>query len=234
MSNANLQRSQAVEYMTSRVGKNSYTQGSRRSYFFGYPDNAPGNTSQRGYSDCSAAVRAAIRAAAGVDIGGNTSAQINKRSTKGTIVHQTDGFYPDEGALLPGDCLYFKGNKAHPLDVGHVEMYIGNGRICGHGSGTGPRICSMRDYCASRASSARRYFMAVRWITGGDDASIPLENGVRIAPGSWHVRSGPGTQYASVGAVQGGAVLEKAEIGAWIPVVFGGQVRFIGPKAAAE
>lgn len=232
MSDANGQRELAVRYMTSREKKNSYTQGAKRSYFFGYPDNTPGNTSQKGYSDCSAAVRAAIKAAAGIDIGSNTSAQINNRGKLGRIVHETDGFYPDENALLPGDCLYFKGNASHPLDVGHVEMYVGDGKICGHGSGTGPKTRSMRSYCASRANSKKRYFMAIRWID--DQAEISPEDGIAIAPGSWHVRSGPGTQYASVGTVQGGDVLARGETGNWIPVIYGGQLRFISPRAVQE
>ena len=166
------QRAYAAELMTSRKGKNSYTQGGKRTYFFGYPDNKVGNTAQAGYSDCSSAVRAAIKAATGIDIGGNTSAQINNRKTKGQIIHETDGYYPDESKLLPGDCLYFKGNPSHPLDVGHVEMYIGNGKVCGHGSGTGPKIRDMREYCKSRASASRRYFMAIRWIHG-EDTNVP-------------------------------------------------------------
>ena len=230
MSDAMGQRELAVRYMTSREKKNSYTQGAKRIYFFGYPDNAPGNTAQKGYSDCSAAVRAAIRAACGIDIGSNTSAQINNRNKKGRIVHQTDQFYPDESLLLPGDCLYFKGNTSHPLDVGHVEMYIGNGKICGHGSGTGPKTRSMRDYCASRNSASRRYFMAVRWI-GAGEADEPIENGVIIAPGKWNVRCGPGTQYAGVGVVSGGDAVQGVETGDWIPVLYEGQVRFIGPQA---
>ena len=193
----------------------------------------PGNTSQKGYSDCSAAVRAAIRAAAGIDIGSNTSAQINNRSKKGVIVHETTGCYPDEARLLPGDCLYFKGNTSHPLDVGHVEMYIGGGKICGHGSGTGPKVRSMRDYCASRANSKRRYFMAVRWIPDAGDtaAEIPPEQAAVIASGSWNVRRGPGANYPSAGVVRGGDVLERAQMGDWIPVIFSGEVCFISPRA---
>lgn len=169
MSTATEKRNEAVELMTSRKGKNSYTQGSNRVYFFGKPDNKPGNTTQAGYSDCSSAVRAAIKAAAGIDIGGNTSAQINNRK-KGIVVHETTGYYPDVSKLLPGDCLYFKGNDSHPLGVGHVEMYIGNGKVCGHGSGTGPKIRDMMDYCKSRANNKKRYFMAIRWILSDGDS----------------------------------------------------------------
>ena len=169
MATATEKRNKAVELMTSRKGKNSYTQGGNRKYFFGKPDNKPGNTTQSGYSDCSSAVRAAIKAAANIDIGGNTSAQINNRKN-GLVVYETDGYYPQESKLLPGDCLYFKGNESHPLDVGHVEMYIGNGKICGHGSGTGPKISDMMNYCKSRATKKRRFFMAIRWILGDGDS----------------------------------------------------------------
>ena len=137
-------RAQAAQLMRSRQKKNSYTQGAKRTYFFGYPDNIVGNTTQAGFSDCSAAVAAAIRAVAGINIGSNTNAQIKNRAN-GTIVDQTDGYYPNENNLLPGDCLYFKGNSGHALDVGHVEMYIGNGKCAGHGSGTGPTVKDMRD-----------------------------------------------------------------------------------------
>ena len=168
MSIATQKRALAVQYMKDRERKNSYTQGSRRVYFFGYPSNQPGNKTQKGYSDCSAAVCKAIKAAAGIDIGVNTGAQISNRK-KGEIVHETTGYYPDESKLKPGDCLYFKGNTSHPLDVGHVEMYVGNGQCIGHGSGTGPTIKNLKTYCRGRATSKRRYFMAIRWIP--DDAT---------------------------------------------------------------
>lgn len=322
MATATEKRNKAVDLMTSRKGKNSYTQGGNRIYFFGKPDNKPGNTTQAGFSDCSSAVRAAIKAAAGIDIGGNTSAQINNRK-KGIIVHETTGYYPDVSKLLPGDCLYFKGNDSHPLDVGHVEMYIGNGKVCGHGSGTGPKIRDMMDYCKSRATAKRRYFMAIRWIISdgesdgevlprdlkrdhvGDDVKllqldliamgyslgsygadgdfgpnteeavkafqtangltpdgvvgeltrakikalrdsqgdsddtdevvqVKPENGVTIAPGTFNVRTGPSTSYPSAGVVSGGAVLEIVDLDGWTPVLYNGEVRFIGPKAVKK
>ena len=311
-------RNLAVKYMTSRKALNSYTQGGKRIYFFGYPDNTVGNTTQKGYSDCSSAVRAAIKAATGIDIGSNTSAQINNRNKKGIIVHQTDGYYPDESKLLPGDCIYFKGNTSHPLDVGHVEMYIGDGKCCGHGSGTGPKIRNMRDYCKDRATAKRRYFMAIRWIKddtvtdGGEtvlaygsegedvrilqmnlialgydlgsygadgdfgpatrDALIAFQENVRINPtgvydketqeritaalnavgdtdepeetlplpiidgvdikaGTWNVRTGPGTEFPAAGIVRGGERYEKVDLENWVPIIYNGEVRFIGPSA---
>ena len=173
--NAETMRAMAVGYMTGRARMNSYTQGGNRKYFFGKPDNEPGNTTQKGYSDCSSAVRASIKASSGIDIGSNTSAQINNRG-KGAVVDQTDGYYPDESRLKPGDCLYFKGNTSHPMDVGHVEMYTGDNECYGHGSGTGPTKKNLRDYCRSRASSRKRYFMAIRWITDGTENDVDLAN----------------------------------------------------------
>lgn len=168
-------RALAVQYMISRKSLNAYTNQSDRKYFFGKPDNKAGNVKQKGFSDCSSACRAAIRAASGIDIGSNTHRQLLNRAN-GEVVDATDGFQPDEKKLLPGDLLYFKGNKYHVLDVGHVEMYTGTDTIYGHGSGTGPRKASMQKYCASRAKPDRRYFMAIRWI--------PTEAHPKIAMGA--------------------------------------------------
>ena len=315
---ANEKRALAVEYMTSREKKNSYTQGSNRKYFFGKPDNKPGNRTQKGYSDCSSAVRAAIKAAAGIDIGSNTSAQINNR-TKGLIVDETSGNQPNEANLKPGDCLYFKGNKSHPMSVGHVEMYIGDGKVAGHGSGTGPKIRSMKDYCNSRTGSSR-YFMAIRWILdddsdggrptlkkgsygafvtelqnmllqlgfnlgsygvdgdfgedteaavlafqannklqetgivdaddwaklddlmdnegdadeGNEDANTGIDvpaGDLLVRDGSWNVRTGPGVEFAIAKTVRGGDKLEEVDTQGWKPVMVGGSVCWISPKA---
>lgn len=234
MSTANEQRTLAVSLMKSREKKNSYTQGSKRSYFFGHPNNQVGNTTQNGYSDCSSSVRACIKAASGVDIGSNTSAQINNRNKIGLVVHTTDGYYPDESKLLPGDCLYFKGNTSHPLDVGHVEMYTGDNECYGHGSGTGPTKKNLKEYCKSRASSKKRYFMAIRWIPDGDsseDLAGSISNGITVTNGSWNVRIGPGSNYESVGTVRKGSVLEKVNIGDWIPVIYNDKLRYISSKA---
>lgn len=312
------QRKKAAQYMKDRKKMNSYTQGSKRGYFFGYPDKEPGNTTQKGYSDCSSAVREAIKAACGIDIGSNTSAQINNRKTKGKVVHETTGYYPDESKLKVGDCLYFKGNTSHPLDVGHVEMYTGPNECYGHGSGTGPTKKDLKVYCKSRATSKKRYFMAIRWIpdddaetgdapaelregmhdnphvlllqqnlsalgyqldidgdfgsetekmvkafqdkygleeTGVADAAtlkkieeamdgmgdsdeeelpVPIVDGVNIADGKWNVRTGPGSDYKSMGTVKGGTTLEKVDLNGWTPVIFDGKLGFIGPAAVKK
>lgn len=233
---SNEKRTLAVKYMTDRAGKNAYTQGSKRKYFFGYPDNDPANTAQSGFSDCSSAVRCAIQKASGLDIGSNTSAQINNRAKKGKIVHETTGFYPDESKLKIGDCLYFKGNSKHPLSVGHVEMYIGDGKLCGHGGGTGTQIKSIASYCKSRATSKRRYFMTVRWIQ--DDsapaACEPEVHTVTVASGAWNLRTGPATSYPAAGIVRGGDKLEKIDLDGWAPVQVGDKALYLSPKAVEK
>ena len=175
-------RAEAVRLMKSRAGMNTYTQGDRRVYFFGYPNNDGG----KGYSDCSSSVRACIKRATGIDIGYNTDAQMRNRG-KGVIVEtaKSGQLVPTEKLLKPGDAIYYKGNDAHTLNVGHVEMYTGGGTLYGHGSGVGPKKHGLAAYSKARTGS-RSYLMAIRWILDGDDTPAPerhlgdrdrLENG---------------------------------------------------------
>lgn len=182
--------------MKSRKGLNAYTNSSDRKYFFGKPDNEPGNTTEKGFSDCSSACRAAIRAASGINIGSNTHNQLLNRAN-GEIVDATNGYQPDESKLVPGDLLYFKGNRYHVMDVGHVEMYTGSDTLYGHGSGTGPRRTSMKSYCKSRATAEKRYFMAIRWIL--TDEAPTLSTGA----------SGPFVTQMQNLLIQAGYPLEK-------------------------
>lgn len=158
-------RDEIVRLIKSRLKKNKYTQA-RPGYVFGKPEGT-----NPGYGDCSETVRAVIKRVAGIDIGGNTSAQwANAKAGKhgAKIVDRPTGVYFDEKKLKPGDCLYFKGNPSHLDGVGHVEMYTGKNECVGHGSGTGPTKKNLRTYCGGRTGS-RRALAAVRWI--GDDGS---------------------------------------------------------------
>lgn len=205
------------------------------------------------------------------------------------------------------------------MSVGHVEMYIGDGQVAGHGSGTGPKIRGMKDYCKSRTGN-KRYFMAIRWIpedgsdggrptlkkgsygafvtelqnmllqlgfnlgsygvdgdfgedteaaviafqannslqeTGvvdtddwakldalmesegdadeeneaaGPDIEIPVAR-LEVKEGSWNVRTGPGVEFAIAKVVRGGDKLEEVATMGWKPVMVGGSVCWISPKA---
>ena len=138
------QRAALVAAVESREGKNQYTQGSKRDQV------------ADGWSDCSSLMRWAHEKALGVYIGDNTEAQINSGKLTTVDVAISAGV-PDEAALLPGDLLFFRGRdtgrKASQY-VGHVEMYVGNGQISGHGSGIGPVRKNMADYCRQRQASS--------------------------------------------------------------------------------
>lgn len=179
--NAEEKRAKAVYYMKMRAKRNTYTNGGNRSLFFGDPEGADG------YSDCSSAVRACIERASGIDIGRNTDKQI-RNYKKGLLVENTTNSYPDESKLKPGDCLYFKGNRNHVKQVGHVEMYTGPNECWGHGSGKGPTRKDLRRYCEDRAKNGRRYFCTIRWILDDEADAVPdLEDTQTVTSAGWKV-----------------------------------------------
>ena len=55
-----------------------------------------------------------------------------------------------------------------------------------------------------------------------------------VKPGSWRIRTGPGTAYATSGFVAGGEKLTKIDLGEWVPVLYKGEVRFISKNAVGE
>jgi GH25 family lysozyme M1 (1,4-beta-N-acetylmuramidase) len=145
-------RAGAVRLIKSIAKRNQYTNGSKREKVFD------------GWGDCSSTVRKVLqKAGLPFSIGSNTNAQMKNRKTLGLVVDESTNGYPNEANLLPGDCLYFKGNIFHTLSVGHVEMYTGPNECYGHGSGIGPTKKNLREYCRSRNSKSKRYFMAIRW-----------------------------------------------------------------------
>ena len=52
-----------------------------------------------------------------------------------------------------------------------------------------------------------------------------------IKAGTWNVRTGPGTEFPSAGIVRGGERYEKVDLENWVPIIYNGEVRFIGPSA---
>jgi hypothetical protein len=74
--------------------------------------------------------------------------------------------------------LEFAGSDAsRPLKIGHVEMYYGNGIICGHGSGR-PSYKDIVAYCKSRYASYasggwRMGLVCVRRYIQDDVAPVP-------------------------------------------------------------
>lgn len=164
----NEQRSAVVEKLLSRLNKNQYSQDADKRNLVGM-----------GWGDCSSTVRWCYRQVLGINIGSNTVAQITNKSL--SVVEANPGGQPDERNLLPGDLLYFEGtNASRPEKVGHVEMYIGNGKICGHGSGKGPTTKVMKDYVSSRNKAGRRYIKTLRVIGEAGEAINSLNFGDRM------------------------------------------------------
>ncbi len=60
----------------------------------------------------------------------------------------------------------------------------------------------------------------------------PAQTGdLNVKPGSWRIRTGPGTAYPTAGFVDGGDKLTKIDLGKWQPVLFGGEACFISKEA---
>lgn len=139
---------QARDLMYSRLGKNQYTQSSKRVLVFQEPN---------GYGDCSSTMWK-IYEKLGIYIGTYTGSQIDH----GTTVDRTANA-PNEANLQIGDGLFFgtywKGG------VSHIEMYTGPNECCGHGSGTGPTKKNLASYCqVMRTRYGTPYIGANRFV----------------------------------------------------------------------
>ncbi|MDO4272262.1 MAG: NlpC/P60 family protein [Eubacteriales bacterium] len=122
----------AVDLAVSRKGKNQYTQSERRIFVFD------------GYSDCSSLVWKCFEQAYGIYVGSWTGEQVEHG--KMVTLCKNRGSYgrlskEEISRMQPGDCIYYGSGEAK-----HVEMYIGNGRQIGHGSGTGPTVKNCLEY----------------------------------------------------------------------------------------
>ncbi len=130
---------------------------------------------EAGYGDCSGTVWYWYYKLFGIHIGANTEAQI--KSDKGFDVKlDIISGIPDESKMKKGDLLYFRGSdNSRTKGVGHVEMYIGNGQIFGHGSGVGGTVKDMVSYCKQRYNTKstqmlkNKGLICVRRIIGSDD-----------------------------------------------------------------
>lgn len=120
-------RQRLVHEMYGLQGKLTYTQGPRR------------DDIEDGYGDCSSVVRWVYQKVMHIDIGDDTAEQIvsfagydidNGECPNNYDTHNS--VYPDEKKLLPGDLLFFTGgDESRPYAVGHVEMYVGHGKLIG-------------------------------------------------------------------------------------------------------
>ena len=132
-------------------GKNQYTQSSLRLLV------------DQGYSDCSSFVWWLYLSTLKIDIGMDTPEQI--LSLKGLDVDFGGQETPDISLLNPGDLLFFEGtDTSRPFHVGHVELYLGHGKLIGHNDNglPGPTVKTLDSFCRERAGAKRPYIKTRR------------------------------------------------------------------------
>lgn len=139
---------EVVQLVLSRVGKNTYTQeaGLREQVF-------------NGYSDCSSLMWKCFEKGAGIQIGTWTGAQIDQGSLVYTNPGSSHILTADmQATCARGDLVFWGPSRG---DSRHVEMYLGNNQLVGHGSGIGPTIKTASAYSHTyKLLEVRRYLKA--------------------------------------------------------------------------
>ena len=165
--NTNEKRELLVSRALTREKKNQYSQ-----------DVNKRTRIESGYGDCSGTAWYWYKKLFGIDIGANTEAQINSKVGERVNLAIVNGV-PDESKMKKGDLLYFRGSdNSRTEGVGHVEMYIGDGRIFGHGSGVGGTVKNMDAYCRQRQNTAstaklkNKGLICVKRFLKGDDENM--------------------------------------------------------------
>ena len=119
-----------VAWMIEHEGQFAYSQGAGRL-----------DPVSSGYTDCSALCWYVYHTLTGVDVGTWTGAMVGK----GTLIAEGDGRTYPEGMREADLILFAWDNYNAAFD--HVEMYIGNGKLCGHGGpGAGPTEKDAQSY----------------------------------------------------------------------------------------
>lgn len=185
-----------INLVKSRRGKNQYTQSSKREQVF------------NGFSDCSSLMWKCFQQAAGVYIGTWTGEQIDK----GDLVYCNTGSShvltkAMQSKILPGDLVFW--GPSHN-DSRHVEMYLGNNQIIGHGSGVGPTIKTADQYDHTyKLLEVRRYIPAETVNPAYDGREVEREIG-RCTKKTWYVRTWAGKEHdklKSIPAVHKGELM---------------------------
>lgn len=159
-------REALVNWILCIVERNTYTQSGDRSRVMEGVDG-------HGYGDCSSTCCKIYETAIGKVIGSYTGDMIGA----GTVVdgpNSSMGTYPDESKMLPGDLVFFYSKGSSGQD-GHVEMYIGNGQLCGHGGSNdpGPRIHGIKSYIDGRTGSGYgTWIQVVRYVQDGQTYTV--------------------------------------------------------------
>lgn len=120
----------------------------------------------QGSADCSSFVNWAYKKTVGVDVGGYTGSQTGAAGDTSTMYTVDEGSggteaVPDEKKLQLGDLLFYTrdysaNSPEYPMGIGHVGMYMGDGKEVHHpgGGGLGPKELEL--------SQANRFRLAMR------------------------------------------------------------------------
>ncbi len=235
------------------LGRNKYSQAKRAYCYKKYSDG-------KYYSDCSSSIAATYKACGfPITYGGsslpNTVGMYHSKDLVQVPVKIESGIIQNPELLRIGDMLLFAGSdtsRAKAGYVGHVEMVgeissKGKVTIYGHGSRT-PRATELNSYCKQRRAKktgtkvGNMGLIRVLRRIQDDAASVEdaaPETGIPPAAASSvsiygcraaHLRTGPGTNYGSVGFCKSGDVLDVPDVEGWQPVIHGGMVCWVSAR----
>lgn len=161
--------SDVTALIESREGKNSYTQSYLREQVF------------NGYSDCSSLIWKCYQKGMGIFVGTWTGEQIDK----GKLVFRNSNaskkglVQADLERMQEGDLIFWGPSRG---DSRHVEYYVGNNQISGHGSGIGPvrktateyrhkyKLLEVRRYASEKTPVVKNYL--AKGDTGANVAAM--------------------------------------------------------------
>lgn len=112
-----------------------------------------------GQTDCSGLTYYVYKTVANTNIGTWTGTHDNGQQQYGTLIQTgVHGEAPNEANLVVGDLIFFNWDSTNTV-MDHVDMYIGNNQVCGHGGpDMGPNIKTMNTRCQAAYNWAvRRY-----------------------------------------------------------------------------
>ena len=153
-----------AKWMTDRIGQYAYSQQDR---FDNITTDGDGRS-----ADCSSLVQMAYRDVAKVEVGSYTDAQAgNGRPVFDVNLEDVEQAI---ALLQPGDLVLVK----HHVPAGspywdHVEMYVGDGKTCGHGGpGAGPQIHDFRAMWKQEMQLIARRYVTSDTTTPSEEEDI--------------------------------------------------------------
>ena len=70
-----------------------------------------------------------------------------------------------------------------------------------------------------------------RYVDAVTGEVLAEKGNLKVKPGTWRIRTGPGTKFETVDYVRCGDLLQSVNTEGWIPVLYKGETRFISKNA---